>query len=179
MDRIPVPGEFYRHFKNKIYQIICLAHHSETDETLVVYQALYGDFKICARPLDMFISEVDHEKYPDVIQKYRFEKISREDAAAVSMDVKKEKSDIGDDSIQSDADSRRYSDVLDRFLDADNLNDKLNILEEIKNHPDTDILSAMAVSLDLNIGGGTPEEQYEQMVFGLKTRMRFENTRLR
>lgn len=76
---MPKAGEVWRHFKGNRYLIITAARHTETREMYVVYKALYGTHEIYLRPLDMFMSEVDREKYPDVKQKYRFEKIEKED----------------------------------------------------------------------------------------------------
>ena len=70
-----IVGEKYRHFKGHIVKVISVAKHTETGEKLVVYEHTGTRMK-WARPMNMFLSEVDHEKYPDVKQKYRFELVS-------------------------------------------------------------------------------------------------------
>ena len=65
----------YRHFKGDLYLVMDIVIHSETKEKMVLYKGLYGDCLTYVRPLEMFLSEVDHVKYPNVIQKNRFEEM--------------------------------------------------------------------------------------------------------
>ena len=77
---IPRPNDVYRHFKGNYYTIAAVGHHSESGERMVVYHDMSGMSSSiddpCIRPLDMFMSEVDYQKYPDATQKYRFEKVN-------------------------------------------------------------------------------------------------------
>lgn len=162
MERLPKSGEFYRHFKNKLYQIVTVATHSETGEALVIYQALYGDFKVYARPLSMFVSEVDHEKYPDVTQKYRFEKV----------ELAGEKVQEAHTSAQ--ADDEEIEPKLMEFLDADRMEDKYNILVAMRDCVTDQMINTMAVVLDVVIPEGDLMDRYEQLKYCIRTKQRYE-----
>lgn len=73
MERKIEKNRIYKHFKGNYYLVIDIASNSEDDVEYVVYRQLYGDYKLWIRPLSMFMSEVDHNKYPNIKQKYRFE----------------------------------------------------------------------------------------------------------
>lgn len=70
-------GKIYKHFKGNLYRVEDVAKHSETGEVYVVYRQMYGERELWIRPKSMFLEEVDHEKYPEVTQKYRFELIEK------------------------------------------------------------------------------------------------------
>mgnify|MGYP004700969101 FL=1 len=188
MDRTPKPGELYRHFKNKLYQIVTVATHSETGEKLVIYQALYDDFGVYARPLDMFVSEVDHEKYPDVKQKYRFERITPQtkqtdtqvkseavgqSAAklpeARSMQVQTSKAQVADAD-----DDQAPNPQLIKFLDADTLEEKYNILVSMSDTITDRLLDDMAVVMDVVIPEAPLMERYEDLKNIIRTRQHYE-----
>lgn len=188
MYRTPKPGELYRHFKNKLYQIVTVATHSETGEKLVIYQALYDDFGVYARPLDMFVSEVDHEKYPDVKQKYRFERITpqtkqtdtqvkseavRQSAAkmpeAGSVQVQTSKAQVADAD-----DDQAPNPQLIKFLDADTLEEKYNILVSMSDTITDRLLDDMAVVMDVVLPAAPLMERYEDLKNIIRTRQHYE-----
>ncbi len=196
---LPMPGELYRHFKNKLYQIVAIANHSETGERLVIYQALYGDFSVYARPLAMFLSEVDHEKYPEVSQTYRFEKVKpvgvqagaqeasgngvqADTQGASGNSAQAGMQDAMQTSVQGISQNAAQGDkqaLVLSFLDAETYEDKLNILRGMKKHIDDKMAYDMAVSLDIVLKEEPLEEKIKDLENCLKTYVRFECSRLR
>ncbi|WP_394525774.1 DUF1653 domain-containing protein [Lacrimispora sp. JR3] len=170
MDRTPKPGEFYRHFKNKMYQVLAVAVHSETREKMVVYQALYGAFGVYVRPLEMFVSEVDHEKYPDVKQKYRFEKVDLDDRAG---------KEIEQEVPVLEAEHTGTNKNLLAFLDARTYHEKLEILRQNKDEFTPEELSAICEILEIGREDSEPEEKYYAVERYLELQNKYDGARLR
>ena len=192
----PLPGEKYLHFKNKLYQIIAVAKHSETMEPYVVYQALYGDFGVYIRPYDMFVSEVDHEKYPEVTQKYRFQYVDPETISQkeenvsaatmcqkeepVSISVENDNKEIEKTVVASPEDDtiEQINPWLLRFLDAETMEEKYQIVCDIKNEITDRLIDDLAVVVDVVIPEGKLSDRYDQLKYCIRTRQKYEQTSL-
>ena len=190
----PRPQEIYRHFKGNLYQIRCLARHSETREMMVVYQAMYGSFEIYVRPLSMFMEEVDTVKYPDAGQKYRFALLEEGQDSIQEREIiepeKAEPTDRAQDlqkqmEAKTDVKSVDESEELNidplvlAFLDADSYEQRLLILDSLHNRITDDMINTMAVSEDLEIKEGDLEDRYQELRNCLRTFEKFECNRLR
>lgn len=183
MDRIPKPGEFYRHFKNKMYQIVAVASHSETGEQLVIYQALYGDYGIYARPLDNFLSSVDREKYPDAEQEFRFERTEpgrQEKEKEPGKDARKQnpQEEMSEQSVETKVPDQPNPFLIE-FLDAESTEEQLAVLRRMEGCVGKRELDSICVYLDISTRYGSLEEQIEGIRRYLKLQMHYDASRLR
>ena len=145
--RTPKKGEIYKHFKGNLYEVLAIAKHTETMEDMVVYMEVDGE-KTYARPLEMFVSKVDKEKYPDVLQVYRFE-------------LQDQKSKLS---------------VMD-FLDLSTVTEKIQYLESMKDSMTEEFVGIAAQSLDFVENDGSLDERYRALLQYLRTVERFEKRR--
>lgn len=175
MARMVYPGEFYRHFKNKLYQIVAVAEHSETGERMVVYQALYGDYRVYVRPYEMFVSEVDHGKYPDVEQTYRFERVEMGATGTLGAMA----GVPGASAAPASPARRAPNPAFLRFLEADTYEERMEWLKKLSATADQTDLDNLYVVLDMVPREGTIEEQIRQIARQLAMQNRYDGNRLR
>lgn len=176
----PKPGELYLHFKQKMYQVLTVARHSETGDKLVIYQALYGDFKTYARPFEMFVSPVDREKYPQAEQKYRFQLVEH----VMSEEPAKQQELESEPQADSRAENQPKriaapEEKLMAFFDADTIEEKYKILLEMEDCITDHMINNMAVVLDLIIEDGPVSKRFEELKRCVRTMQKYESTRLR
>lgn len=140
----PKKGEIYKHFKGNLYEILTIAKHTETMEEMVVYKEVEGEATY-ARPLEMFVSKVDKEKYPEILQTYRFE-------------------------LQ---DGKSKLSIMD-FLDLSSTTEKIQYLESMKENLTEEFIGLVAQCLDFVENDGSLDERYHALVKYLRTVERYE-----
>ncbi len=190
MSNIPKPDEIYKHFKGGLYKIIAIAQDSETGADVVVYQALYGEFKIYVRELSMFMEKVDKAACPEASQEYRFALQTGIIGQSIQQPIqqappaKEPGLPVKEPQAQEEPKEQEppFEAVLDemliQFLDADTYGEKLNILAGLHHRITDDMLYTMALSLDLDVGEGDTNERYAQLRSCLLTLEKYERSRL-
>lgn len=202
MANIPEAQQIYKHFKGNLYRVVTIAEHSETGEALVIYQALYGEYKIYARPLSSFTEKVDKIKYPNAEQTYRFELQRGLMSANVVMppanehDTKEYLSEEQDTEVtDQEPVAKQQTSVLTveettdeecnldplviEFLDSDTYEGRLNALTGLHHRITDDMINTMAVAADVEVKEGELEDRYEELKNCLLTLNKYECNRLR
>ena len=198
---IPKANQIYKHFKGNLYKVVTVATHTETEEELVIYQALYGDFKIYARPLSMFMEEVDRVKYPNATQKYRFEAVeqlvepvtsapimnhvteeSDEDRVLTTESNEKNDSnliqDVRDNVGEENEASMALDPLLEEYLDTDSCRERINILHALSHRITEHMLNTMAIVIDFELPEGDLQTKYDALQDCLVTKEKYECNRI-
>lgn len=193
-------GERYRHYKGGLYQIVTLAVHTETEEEMVVYQALYGEYRVFVRPLSMFFDEVrdsegntvrrfEREAEDTAYKTYREQPKNQERQKEPEQQEKtgqQEKSEQREKAGQQE-NSEEYMEeipegvprLLIKFLDAGSCSEKLEVLHDMRKSIDDKTISDIAAAMDFVIEDGSVEDRLGELENCLKTRARYETMRLR
>ena len=216
MERTPRPNEIYQHFKGNLYRVVTLAKHADTGQMLVIYQALYGNFEVFARPLADFTGKVDRAKYPDAAAEYRFTllpqivgqaseaerpEMRQEPDTAQPQSSGAENPEAGnrrqtepdstpvqeqtaptkgtDMQPQDEQEEPALDPMLLAFLDADTYEEKLAIFTDMSGRITDDMLTTMAVSMDIDLKEGELMDRYEELKNCIIMREKYECNRLR
>lgn len=205
MERVPKPGEFYRNAENKLYQVITAAEDTETGKILVVYQALYGGYRVLASPLSCFVQWAQRQQVlslkKDEDEAWQeeeflddgseFEDLIFEDPFGEMIE---EDYPNGENQEYARQDSRRKEELkglrhggggrtptqwLEYFLDAEGYEKQLEILAQMRGKVGKRELDSICLVLGIPVLSGDEESQLTTIIQHLETRMRYDNRRLR
>ncbi len=198
MRELPKAGERYRHFKGTVYEVLAVARHTETMEELVVYRDSGNPDAVYARPMIMFMSETDRNKYPDCTADYRFTRIDAEEGkeeepprtascgvdyssdSAVLCSVERKPQNANEEKPEPESGiPEGVSADLIRFLDEDDYEEKIRILDEIKARVDDGMAGAMGASLDLALNDGPVEAKIAEIRNYLLLQVKYDGRHLR
>lgn len=170
-ENLPTTGQIYQRENQTIYQIILIAKHSETGEDMVVYQAMFDDFQVNIKPLNLFMKEFDLKEQTKPV-------IEEKDLvdAFDTLNIIQEKTEVV---TESSFEEGSVSTILLDFLDADTYQKKIEVLSCNRKHITDRMINDMAVSLDCMVEEGPIEERYQGLMSCLHAMSRFEGRRLR
>lgn len=195
MSNIPSPGQIYRHFKGNLYRIVTLAEDSETGNMLVIYQALYGKYKVYARPLSMFVERLDKRQYPDAEADFRFELQKELIEAPSSAESFERETDWAENTPEPEPAVERGTEqepvtltedvhheeemnidpLVLEFLDARSYEERLKILSQLRPRITDSMINVMSIAADVEIKDGDIEERFDELRTCLSTRQRYES----
>ena len=175
--RKPEAGDIYRHFKDKLYEIITVAIHSETEEEMVVYRQMYGNLETYVRPLSMFLSEVDCEKYPEVKQKYRFEKAEGKTPEPEYSEHMQKETAPADEPVTVPAAEPELDPAVLEYIEAESVDARINILASLHHRITDEMINTMAVVTDVEVNDGPVEQRYQELKNCLLMKQKFEKKR--
>lgn len=161
--RIPKAGDVYRHFKGRKYRILHIAVCTETGEEMVVFETTEGGHKVYASVLEVFLSPLDTEKYPQAEQKYRFE-LCRDFREGAAAELRRQGSTTA---------------LILKFLELEDNGDRIQFLQRHQTEIEGRFLTAAAESLEFAETGESVEERLAALMRFLRTKMKYEGRRLR
>ena len=157
--RKPQPQQIFRLEENKLYQVITLARHADSEEEMIVYQALFGDYGVFCQRLSSFVKNVERATSP------KRAGFMRDDTALVSEDHREE------------AVKLNMNPLVVAFLDADSTAKRLQILDELRKDVTDDMIDIMAMSVDAQIeAADDPYDRYVELREVLTTKQRYEES---
>lgn len=185
----PKPQEIYRHCTGGEYQIITLAKHFQTGDSLVVYQALFGEFTVYARELSEFLSEYSKadeeesttETLPNTVPKEQTagqEQVTGKEMIEIKR-LEEEKEAQTEISEMQTEETINIDPLVMEFLDADSYEERLNILAALHCRITDEMINTMSVAVDVEVNEGDIEERYEALKNCLVTLEKYECNRLR
>ena len=160
--RKPKTGEIYRHFKGKQYRVMHIALCAETNDEMVVYEALQGEARVYVSTMDAFLRETNRRKYPDAEQEYRSELCERDPA-----EEHPEKTAESEESL------------IMNFLELDENEERAEFLMKHRGQLTDRFMTVAAESLEFVESAETIEERWAALMRFLKTKMKYESRRLR
>lgn len=189
MERTPEPGKIFYLSEDKPYQIITMGIHKETGESMVIYQALFGEFKTFVLPLSRFKNEVqkdiiriqntNNELHSPELHGNKSDKEQKTGYINDKQDKVKQDNEINDVGIQDKEPQEEVNAILLDFLDAQTYGKKLEVISANINEIDDRLINNMAVSVDCTVEDGPIDERIRELICCLNQKSRFEDKRLR